>query len=77
MRRLFLLPYLTAVARGATDPAHALVEQVRAALGHPTTADGVAAAFVDDRFGYLRERADFEFAADGAASVRGAAASGA
>lgn len=47
-----------------------LLEQVTAALGAPTTPEALATTLIDDRFEYLRQGADYTFAADDAAGVR-------
>ena len=77
MRALLLLvaaagaqPLENASLRAGGD--HFLLAQVRRALGSPATPRALASALVDDRFAYLRDAADYRFAAEDGAGVAAA-----
>ena len=79
MRALLLLAAAGAQIENASLRAggdHFLLAQVRRALGSPATPRALASALVDDRFAYLRDAADYRFAAEDGAGVGAAFAPG-
>ena len=69
---LALVGGAVAVARNASlefGGDHFVLAQVRRALGSPSAPRDLASALIDDRFEYLREQADYRFAAEDGAGV--------
>ena len=63
-------PTLVLLLAAATADDDVLLRQLTTTLNTPTTPKALADVFVDDRFAYLRDNADYTFEADDADGVR-------